>query len=163
MATKVVSPPTSDPRPTRTTARQRRNILQFLMGLSLAGVWMSLVYPLVRYLIPPAEANVATNEALAGAVGELKPNSAKTFRFGSHPALLVRLPNGEYQSMSAVCTHLGCTVQYQPDTQQIWCPCHNGRYDLNGRNIQGPPPRPLVTFDVKLRGEEIHVSRRQDA
>jgi len=163
MATKVVSPPTSDPRQTRTTAKQRRNILQFLMGVSLAGVWMSLVYPLVRYLIPPAEANVATNEALAGAVGELKPNSAKTFRFGSHPALLVRLPNGEYQSMSAVCTHLGCTVQYQPDTQQIWCPCHNGRYDLNGRNIQGPPPRPLVTFDVKLRGEEIHVSRRQDA
>src|SRR5215475_8893516 len=163
MATKVVSPPTSDPRQTRTTAKQRRNILQFLMGVSLAGVWMSLVYPLVRYLIPPAEANVATNEALAGAVGELKPNSAKTFRFGSHPALLVRLPNGEYQSMSAVCTHLGCTVQYQPDTQQIWCPCHNGRYDLNGRNIQGPPPRPLVTFDVKVRGEEIHVSRRQDA
>jgi Rieske Fe-S protein len=133
------------------------------MGGSLAGVWMSLVYPLVRYLIPPPEATVATNEALAGSVAELKPNSAKTFRFGSHPALLVRMPNGEYQSMSAVCTHLGCTVQYQPDTQQIWCPCHNGRYDLNGRNIQGPPPRPLVTFDVKLRGDEIHVSRRQDA
>jgi len=163
MATKVVSPPTSDPSQQLLKPKSRRKILRFLMGGSLAGVWMSLVYPLVRYLIPPAEANVATNEALAGAVGELKPNSAKTFRFGTHPALLIRLPNGEYQSMSAVCTHLGCTVQYQPGTQQVWCPCHNGRYDLNGRNIQGPPPRPLVTFDVKLRGEEIHVSRRQDA
>jgi Rieske Fe-S protein len=163
MATKVVSPPTSDPIQPFGKPKTRRKILKFLMGGSLAGVWMSLVYPLVRYLIPPAEANVATNEALAGAIGDLKPNSAKTFRFGSHPALLVRLPSGEYKSMSAVCTHLGCTVQYQPETQQIWCPCHNGRYDIDGRNIQGPPPRPLVAFDVKVNGEEIHVSRRQDA
>lgn len=163
MATKVVSPPTSDPIQPFETPKSRRTILKFLMGGSLAGVWMSLVYPLVRYLIPPAEANVTTNEALAASTGDLKPNTAKTFRFGSHPALLVRLPNGEYKSLSAVCTHLGCTVQYQPETQQIWCPCHNGRYDLDGRNIQGPPPRPLVAFDVNVRGEEIHVSRKQDA
>jgi cytochrome b6-f complex iron-sulfur subunit len=163
MATKVVSPSTCDQAQRLSKRQSRRRVLGFLMGGSLAGIWMSLVFPLVRYLIPPIEANAGTNEALAGFVGELKPNSAKTFRFGSRPALLVHLPNGEYQSMSAVCTHLGCTVQYQPESQQIWCPCHNGRYDLKGRNIQGPPPRPLLTFEVKVRGEEIHVSRRQDA
>jgi cytochrome b6-f complex iron-sulfur subunit len=163
MATRVVSSPTCEPSEALAELKSRRSILRSLMIGSLAAVWTSLVYPLVRYLIPPAEATTATNEALAAAVGELKPNSAKTFRFGSHPALLVRLGNGEYRSMSAVCTHLGCTVQYQPDTQQVWCPCHNGRYDLTGKNIQGPPPRPLVAFDVKVHGEEIHVSRRQDA
>jgi Rieske Fe-S protein len=163
MATRVVSAPTCKPVEAVAKPRSRRSALRYLIGGSLAAVWVSLVYPLVRYLIPPAEANATANEALAGAVGELKPNSAKTFRFGSRPALLVRLPDGDYRCMSAVCTHLGCTVQYQPETQQIWCPCHNGRYDLTGRNIQGPPPRPLLTFDVKVHGEEIHVSRRQDA
>ena len=47
MATKVVSPPTSDPRQTRAKS-SRRKILKFLMEGSLAGVWLSLVYPLVR-------------------------------------------------------------------------------------------------------------------
>ena len=163
MATRVVSAPTCKPAKALVKPKSRRSALRFLIGGSLATLWISLVYPLVRYLIPPAEATATANEALAGAVGELKPNTAKTFRFGSRPALLVRLPDGDYRCMSAVCTHLGCTVQYQPETQQIWCPCHNGRYDLNGRNIQGPPPRPLLTYDVKVQGEEIHVSRRQDA
>ena len=163
MATRAVSSPGCGPTEVAAKPKSRRSVLQFLLGGSLAAVWVSLVYPMLRYLIPPAEANATTNEALAGAVGELKPNSAKTFRFGSHPALLVRLTNGEYRSMSAVCTHLGCTVQYQPETEQVWCPCHNGRYDLTGRKIQGPPPRALLTYDVKVRGEEIHVIRRQDA
>ena len=163
MVTRAVSTPTCEPPQSLGRPKTRRSALGYLIGGSLAAVWVSFVYPLVRYLIPPAEAATTATEALAGATSELKPNSAKTFRFGNHPALLIRLPNSEYQAMSAVCTHLGCTVQYQPETQQIWCPCHNGRYDLNGRNIQGPPPRPLVTFDVKVRGEEIHVSHRQDA
>jgi len=54
-------------------------------------------------------------------------------------------------------------VQYRPETQQIWCPCHNGCYDLNGRNVGGPPPRPLPAFDVEVRGQEIYVSRKQVA
>lgn len=163
MVTRAVSAPACEPTEALAKPKSRRNVLRYLMSSSVAAVWMSFVYPLIRYLIPPAEANVTANEALAASVSDLKPNSAKTFRFGNHPALLIRLPDGKYQSMSAVCTHLGCTVQYQPESQQIWCPCHNGRYDLQGRNLQGPPPRPLVTFNVNVRGEEIHVSRRQDA
>ena len=163
MVTRAVSAPACEPTEALAKPKSRRKVLRYLMSGSVAAVWMSFVYPLIRYLIPPAEANVTANEALAASVTDLKPNTAKTFRFGNHPALLIRLPDGKYQSMSAVCTHLGCTVQYQPESQQIWCPCHNGRYDLQGRNVQGPPPRPLVTFNVNVRGEEIHVSRRQDA
>jgi Rieske Fe-S protein len=106
---------------------------------------------------------VSTNEALAGTLGELSPNSGKTFRFGSRPALLVRLASGEYKSMSAVCTHLGCTVQYRPEKKQVWCACHNGCYDVNGKNVSGPPPRALDAYDVEVRGQEIYVSRKQAA
>ncbi len=41
----------------------------------------------------------------------------------------------------------------------IWCACHNGRYDLTGKNVSGPPPRPLEEFHVNVRGDEIIVSR----
>ena len=46
-----------------------------------------------------------------------------------------------------------------PEEKLIWCACHNGRYDLTGKNISGPPPRPLEEFKVNVRGDEIVVSR----
>jgi Rieske Fe-S protein len=80
--------------------------------------------------------------------------------FGSAPVLLVRTPAGELRAFSATCTHLDCTVQYRPDLEHVWCACHNGHYDLEGRNIAGPPPRPLTPFDINLNGDEIVISRR---
>ena len=140
----------------------RRTALRFLVGTIIGSV-ASLLYPVLRYLVPPPEAGMSANEALAARIDELRPNSGKTFRFGSRPALLVRLASGEYRSTSAVCTHLGCTVQYKPETSQIWCACHNGCYDLNGKNVSGPPPRALDTYEVNVRGQEIYVSKKQAA
>jgi cytochrome b6-f complex iron-sulfur subunit len=115
------------------------------------------------YLVPPAELNLGADQVLAATASELKPNSSKVFRFGTKPALLLRTDAGEYKAMSAVCTHLSCTVQYKADSKQIWCACHNGFYDINGKNVSGPPPRPLEQFIVHVRGEEIFVSRNQGA
>ena len=50
----------------------------------------------------------------------------------------------------ATCTHLDCVVGYQKDRSRIWCNCHGGSYDLTGRNIGGPPPRPLTPYKVNL-------------
>ena len=80
--------------------------------------------------------------------------------FGAAPAIVVRLATGELRAFSAVCTHLSCTVQYRSDLSQIWCACHNGHYDLNGRNVSGPPPRPLEPYDVSVRNEQIVLTRR---
>jgi len=93
----------------------------------------------------------------------LKRNTGKIFRFGSRPGLLILTAEGEYRALSATCTHLDCTVQYRGDLHEIWCACHNGLYDLNGRNISGPPPRPLEAYDVHIRGEEMVVTRRREA
>jgi len=106
--------------------------------------------------------DLGSDEVVASKVGDLKPNSSKIFRFGSRPALLLMTFEGEYRALSAVCTHLSCTVQYRNDLHQIWCACHNGLYDLNGRNISGPPPRPLEAFQVHVRGDEIVVSRKRE-
>ena len=70
-----------------------------------------------------------------------------------------RLATGELKAFSATCTHLDCTVQYRKDMGLIWCACHNGRYDMNGKNVAGPPPRPLEEYRVSLQGDDVFISK----
>src|SRR5215467_2678305 len=141
----------------------RRRVVEYLLGGGLFASLVSFVYPVLRYLVPPPVADLGGDEVVASKVGDLKPNGSKIFRFGTRPALLVMTAEGEYRAMSAVCTHLSCTVQYRNDLRQVWCACHNGLYDLDGRNISGPPPRPLEAFQIHVRGDEIVVSRKREA
>jgi Rieske Fe-S protein len=151
----------ADQAPQPNTSR-RRAIELFLGGGVLASL-ASFLYPVLRYFVPPAVIDLGGDEVVASKLGEMRPNSGKIFRFGSRPGLLILNSDGTYRALSAICTHLGCTVQYRPDLREIWCPCHNGIYNLNGGNVSGPPPRPLTVFDVHQRGDEIVVSRKQEA
>jgi cytochrome b6-f complex iron-sulfur subunit len=141
----------------------RRRFMQFLLGGGLLASAVAFLYPVLRYLVPPAATDLGADSVVAAKVGELRVNSGKIFRFGSRPGLLVRTADGGYRAMSAVCTHLQCTVQYRSDLHEVWCACHNGLYDLNGRNISGPPPRPLEAYDVHINGDDVVVSRRRGA
>ena len=120
---------------------------------------VAMVYPVWRYLIPPVSGEPATQSAVAAQASAVKPNSGLVFKFGSKPGILIRNPDGALLAFSAVCTHLECTVQYKSDTSQLWCPCHNGIYDLSGNVVSGPPPRPLERLVVNQRGDDIVVSR----
>jgi cytochrome b6-f complex iron-sulfur subunit len=137
--------------------------MEILLGGGFLASLASFVYPVLRYLVPPAVADLGADEVVAGKAGEIKPNGSKIFRFGTRPALLIVTADGDYRALSAICTHLACTVQYRPDLRQVWCACHNGMYDLNGRNVSGPPPRPLEQLQVHVRGDEIVVSRTRGA
>jgi cytochrome b6-f complex iron-sulfur subunit len=142
---------------------QRRKFVEVVLGSGVLATAIAFLYPVLRYLVPPKALDLGGGSVVAGKVGELKPNSGKIFRFGNRPGLLVRTPSGEYRAMSATCTHLSCTVQYREDLQRVWCACHNGQYDLNGKNISGPPPRPLELFETQVQGDEIFVRRRREA
>ncbi|MFI5398575.1 MAG: ubiquinol-cytochrome c reductase iron-sulfur subunit [Candidatus Binatia bacterium] len=137
----------------------RRLFLEWFLGTTFGAVALAILYPVLRFVIPPEVAESATNRVLAGTLSEMPSNSGKVFRFGSKPALVIRLPNGDVRAFTAICTHLGCTVQYRPDLQQIWCPCHNGRYNLQGVNVAGPPPRPLEQYAVAIKDDKVWVSR----
>jgi Rieske Fe-S protein len=141
----------------------RRKFVEVLLGSGFLATAAAFIYPVLRYLVPPKASDLGSDSVVAGRVGELKPNSGKIFRFGSRPGLLIRTASGEYRALSATCTHLSCTVQYRDDLREVWCACHNGKYNLDGRNISGPPPRPLEAFDVQVRGEEIFVRRRRES
>ena len=137
----------------------RRQFTNYLLGGGLIAWLGSVLYPLISYLRPPkiAEANVQTVKA--GAASQFAVNTGQIIKFGRKPVILVRSESGEFKAFSATCTHLDCIVQYRGDLKQIWCACHNGLYDLSGRNISGPPPRPLDEYVVNVVEDEINVSK----
>lgn len=139
---------------------KRRNFLDIFFGGSLLATIVAFVYPVVRYVLPSKRTSVIENSIAAAKVGELPPNAAKVFKFGSAPAVLINTAEGTLVALSAICTHLTCTVRYDGETGTLFCPCHNGRFDLSGNVLSGPPPRPLETFAVEISGPDIIVSRK---
>jgi Rieske Fe-S protein len=139
----------------------RRSFLNWFLTTTAGAFIVSVFYPLGRYLIPPkVEESTAHTVTLSLKPQEIKINSGQIFRFGSQPGVIVRSPANELKAFSASCTHLACIVQFRPDISHIWCACHNGHFDLNGKNIDGPPPKPLEEYVVNVRGDQIVVSKR---
>lgn len=88
---------------------------------------------------------------------EVAPGEAVKFEEGGQPAVLVHLDGGDFVAYSAVCTHQGCTVAYQPDSGELACPCHGSVYDpaSSAEVISGPAPRPLAGIPVEVRNGEV--------
>jgi cytochrome b6-f complex iron-sulfur subunit len=151
--------------PERTVASEipplvrRRRLLDWLLGVSALGTTAAIVYPIVRFVFPPPRPKGRSKGAvLVARVGELAPGSGKVFPLGTRPAILVHTPDDKWRAFSARCTHLSCTVRYRDDMHLVWCPCHDGRFDLAGKNVGGPPPRPLPEHPVVIRGDEVYVT-----
>jgi Rieske Fe-S protein len=141
-------------------ARQnRRDFLDVILAGGVIAFIAAVLYPMIEYLIPPKQAEVEVTSVDAGKASDIARNSGKIVKFGNQPALLIRTPDDTLRAFSAVCTHLGCTVQYRNDLEIIWCACHNGKYDLHGRNISGPPPRPLDEYRVTVQGGDVIISK----
>jgi len=138
----------------------RRSFINYLLGTSLGATIVSIAYPVIEFLIPPAISEGQQNSVVAATAPALKPNTALIFKFGTRPGILLRTPEGNLRAFSATCTHLNCTVQYRDDLGRIWCACHGGEFDLNGINVAGPPPRPLEEYAVNISGDDVVVSKR---
>ena len=144
---------------TQDPAEPRRTLIGWLLGSGFVISLGSFIYPVIRFLNPPPVSEAAVNEVVAGKVEDLRPNSGKIVRFGDNPVLLVRVSQTEWRAVSAVCTHLSCIVQYQPERTRIWCACHNGVYNLQGQVVSGPPPRPLKPYAVHIRQDEVVITQ----
>jgi Rieske Fe-S protein len=91
-------------------------------------------------------------------VHDLRPGSALVFHYpGEHDnCLLIRTHEGALLAYSQKCTHLACAVVPRLDKGVLHCPCHEGYFDLaTGRNIAGPPPRPLPVIELEVAGDEV--------
>jgi Rieske Fe-S protein len=136
----------------------RRKFLNWILGGGAATFLAAVFYPVFKYLTPPPAQDATVEAVSAGPADGFGINSSRIVKFGSRPALVIRDTQGEFKAYIAICTHLDCTVQYLPDDTVIWCACHNGKYDLNGINISGPPPRPLDKLQVNVQDGEVFIS-----
>ena len=142
-----------EPRETPETGQgNRRSFLSWLLGTSFGALFGTVMYPVARFLSPPDIPEASTRQVDAGAVNdpELLDKGFKILRFGNEPVILVRVDEEEFRAFAGTCTHLDCIVEFHREPGRIWCNCHNGEYDLRGRVVSGPPPRPLETFEVDL-------------
>jgi len=137
----------------------------FLAAAGVAGLCYAaaLAYPVYRYLASPEEmalSATAVTEVTLKDAQKLPVGSVLMFKFGTSPAMLIHHEDGRWIALTAVCTHLGCTVQYEPQADRIHCACHGGVYNAyTGANVSGPPPKPLKLFKVTPGDAGVEVLR----
>lgn len=133
----------------------RRGFLNLAVGGSAAAFAVAGTYPVVRYLEPPAEHGRGARPV--GKLEEFPVGSVRSVLVDDRPVLVIRTAD-EVRAFSALCSHLQCVVAYSTERKQIECPCHGGVYALDGRNLEGPPPRPLDELTVTIDEGVVHVS-----
>lgn len=137
---------------------RRDALTRLLLGWTALIVLPSL-YVVGRYLVPPLRKVIEVSSVIAAKINEIPANTAKIVKLGNKPLILVHTERGEYKAFSATCTHLGCVVEYRGDKGGYFhCNCHGGEYDLSGKNISGPPPRPLTPYSVFIKNQDIIVT-----
>jgi cytochrome b6-f complex iron-sulfur subunit len=125
----------------------RRSVLDLLLGVGLLGWIASITYPVLRYLRPIASQSGHGPRRLTREEAErLERQRALIVQHGPTRVLLFEDAEQRLRALEARCTHEGCTVQYVPGDSLVWCACHNGKFDLDGRVLSGPPPRPLARW-----------------
>lgn len=139
----------------------RRDFVNYLLGLGGISALTAAVYPIGRFLVPPPIREAEPNSLKVGTLDDFPVNSSKIVRFGRQPVILIRDGDENMRALTATCTHLDCIVQFSSERQQIVCACHNGIYDLTGKNVSGPPPKPLTEFSVKIIDKEIIISQNR--
>lgn len=137
----------------------RKSFLKLLINISSSAFVLMVVYPIISFLKPPKQREVEVNNVKLSNLDDFAVGDSKILRFGNKPIIVIRKEKEQFIALSAACTHLDCTVQYKKDESVIWCACHNGKYDLTGRNISGPPPRPLDKFVTTLKNNELIITK----
>ena len=141
--------PASDP-------PDRRRFLTVLSQAFLALWGLGAAAVVGAYLKAP-EKREAERTVSAGFLADYRVGEGRLVRHGVAPFYVIRLDATRVLALSAVCTHVRCILGYDPARRTLVCPCHDGRFDLSGNVLSGPPPRPLPSYPVSVRAGEIFV------
>jgi cytochrome b6-f complex iron-sulfur subunit len=147
----------SGPKPTADSPARRR-FLRFLGSFSIVSTISIIAAPIVGFLIPPkVQSSSGGGKVLAATLTDIPANTGIVVAMGSKPVIVTNTEAG-IAAFSAVCTHLGCIVDFDTTARQIVCPCHDGRFNAaTGVVVSGPPPRQLPPVTTALEGDEIYL------
>lgn len=147
----------------------------------LYGMWVvitgALGVPALRYLFFPPRLKKNAEWVEAGDVAQLQPDVPEEVVFRKNrvdgwkvtseksTAWVVKLPDSKVVAYTPQCTHLGCAYHWDEDNKNFLCPCHTSTFDVHGKVLSGPAPRPLDQYKVKLEGTKLLLGdvQRSDA
>jgi len=147
----------------------RRRFFQLVIKASAGLIGFSLAGPLVGYLISPAFKRRAQPWVDVASAGEMSTGVPKQLEYVAtvqdgyletktqKAVWAVKQTSGEVTVFSPMCTHLGCGYHWDAGGQQFKCPCHGSVFDISGRVVGGPAPRPLDALPSKVDNGRLLV------
>ena len=148
----------------------RRDFIKITTTIIGGFIGSVIVLPAIDYLISPA---LRTNQEDAwidlGTLADYPLNTPKLFEFSrtkingwertvmTYGVFVVRRDEKNVRVFSNICTHLSCHISWHPDIQNYVSPCHDGHFDILGKVVSGPPPRPLDEFRTKIEEGSLFI------
>jgi menaquinol-cytochrome c reductase iron-sulfur subunit len=162
------NPPTPE-RPLTPEEITRRRFLEKLC-IGLSGICAAILgIPLVGFVVTPIFRKTTGKWISIGnmtdyevgktvSVTIIDPSSLPWAGITAKNALWLRRVNeSEFIAFSVNCTHLGCPVRWLADAGLFMCPCHGGVYYSDGTVAAGPPPKPLIRYDVRTANGQVEI------
>ncbi|MEY2411810.1 MAG: menaquinol-cytochrome c reductase iron-sulfur subunit, partial [Acidobacteriaceae bacterium] len=152
-------------------APPRRSFLAALLAAGSAGVGLLLAVPVVRFVLHPVlEKTTEKSWSEVGNVSDFQFATAPVKKLVQieqldgwrrtvleKPVYVVKNSSGQLTVLSAVCTHLGCTVPWVGEQKKFICPCHKGMFSLEGKLLGGPPPRDMDVLPMRVEDGVLKV------
>jgi Rieske Fe-S protein len=127
--------------------------------------WLGLVVAPAAYLGGRSLlSSMSTAEELPrdiGAAATLHPGMSKMVQLGNKRVLVFIDREGQMRAVDGICTHLGCSIRFEPDrgNGELACNCHESRFTLRGENLNGPATRPLSVYQIENQGGRLILSQ----
>ncbi|MBV8706352.1 MAG: Rieske (2Fe-2S) protein [Acidobacteriaceae bacterium] len=152
----------------------RRSYLGWLIGLCTAGVGAVLSVPLIRFALYPLR--MQTTEVKWSDAGPLSHFVSLAIPLrrsiqveqvdgwretvSEKVVYVTQTPDHQLQVLSAVCPHLGCSVQWSDAKQEFICPCHAASFGADGTKLSGPSPRAMDSLESRIENGRLLVRYR---
>ena len=134
----------------------RRSFVGLIIRGGIFATLAGMLLPALKYLWPVMSRGPSNEMQEVASEDEIPVWGSKKVILSGSALLLLRTPT-EIKALSAICTHLGCVVDWDGQKKQILCPCHAGVFDIECRNVSGPPPRPLPVYKVSVANGKVYV------
>ena len=138
----------------------RRRLITYLLGFSVVATLGGVLTPVIGYLWPPRRVSAGgSGRVQIGTAADFPAGQGKVVPVNDKPVIVVNTAQGGLKAFSAICTHLGCIVEWDQNRQFILCPCHDGRFNaVNGAIISGPQPAPLPPLALTVEDDVVYVT-----